>query len=206
MNAQPANRMKPPNAHVVSDVAASEQDKAIATIALAFATDPMMRWTFSDPGFYFEIVRKLIRAFGGNAFAHNSADQTGNFASVALWLPPNVEPDGKTMGEIFNALDRTPEQKKEGDDVFEQMNKFHPKEPHWYLPMIGTDPVHQGKGYGSALMEHAIRRCERDRLPAYLESSNPVNIPLYERFGFQVIGKIQSGSSPVLTPMFRPAR
>jgi hypothetical protein len=55
-------------------------------------------------------------------------------------------------------------------------------------------------------MEYAMRRCDRDRMPAYLESSNPVNIPLYERFGFQVIGKIQSGASPVLTPMFRPAR
>ena len=27
----------------------------------------------------------------------------------------------------------------------------------------------------------------------------------YERHGFKIIGKIQSGSSPVLTPMLRPA-
>jgi GNAT superfamily N-acetyltransferase len=206
MSAQPMTKMKQVNAHAVSDVAASEQDKAIATVALAFASDPMMRWTFSDPAFYFAIALRFIRTFGGNAFTHNSADQTGNFAAVALWLPPNVEPDGEAMGEIFEMLDRTPAQKKEGEGLFEQMEKFHPKEPHWYLPLIGTDPLHQGKGYGSALMEHAMRRCDHDHMPAYLESSNPVNIPLYERFGFQVIGKIQSGSSPVLTPMFRPAR
>jgi hypothetical protein len=31
-------------------------------------------------------------------------------------------------------------------------------------------------------------------------------VPLYERHGFKVIGEIQSGSSPTLTPMLRPAR
>jgi ribosomal protein S18 acetylase RimI-like enzyme len=206
MNAQPAAKMKQQTKHVVSDVAKTEQDKAIATVAIAFANDPMMRWSFPEPAMYFKVALRLIRAFGGNAFAHNSADQTGNLAAVALWLPPNVEPDHETMGEIFGMREQTPEQKKEGEDVFEQMGKFHPKEPHWYLPLIGTDPIHQGKGYGTALMEHAVRRCDRDRLPAYLESSSPANIPLYERFGFQVIGKIQSGASPVLTPMFRPAR
>lgn len=198
--------MQHPNAHIVSDIAASEQDKAIATIALAFAGDPMMRWSFGDAAQYWAIALKFIRAFGGNAFVHNSADQTGNMAAVALWLPPNVEPDADAMGEIFGSFERSPESDKDGQSLFEQMNKFHPKEPHWYLPLIGTDPIHQGKGYGSALMEHAMRRCDRDRMPAYLESSTSSNIPLYERFGFQVIGKIQSGSSPVLTPMFRPAR
>jgi GNAT superfamily N-acetyltransferase len=203
MSAQP--KMKQPVSHVVSDVAASEQDKAIATIAIAFANDPMMRWTFS-PAAYFKFALPLIRAFGGNAFIHNCADQVADFAAAALWLPPRVEPDHETMGKIFGSLDFSPAREKEGEVVFEQMERFHPKEPHWYLPLIGTDPIHQGKGYGTALMEYAMRRCDRDRMPAYLESSNPVNIPLYERFGFQVIGKIQSGSSPVLTPMFRPAR
>jgi GNAT superfamily N-acetyltransferase len=206
MNARQAATRKPPPTHLVSDVAAHEQAKAIATIALAFASDPMMRWTFSDPAFYFQIAQKFIRAFGGKAFTHNCADQTGDCAAVALWMPPNVEPDHKTMGKIFEALERSPELEKAGEGVFEQMNKYHPKEPHWYLPLIGTDPVHQHKGYGSALMAYAVRRCDRDRMPAYLESSNPVNVPLYERFGFEVIGKIQSGSSPVLTPMYRPAR
>jgi hypothetical protein len=29
---------------------------------------------------------------------------------------------------------------------------------------------------------------------------------LYQRFGFAVIGEIQAGSSPAITPMFRAAR
>jgi ribosomal protein S18 acetylase RimI-like enzyme len=86
------------------------------------------------------------------------------------------------------------------------MAKYHPSEPHWYLPMIGVDPAHQGKGHGDALMVHALRRCDRDRVPAYLESTNPRNISLYLRHGFQALGTIQVASSPTLVPMLRRPR
>eukprot|EP01041_Mallomonas_annulata_P030478 gene30478-52615_t len=63
------------------------------------------------------------------------------------------------------------------------MGQFHPEEPHWYLSMIGVDPSHHGQGLGSALLKAGLQRCDADGLPAYLESSNPKNVPLYERFG-----------------------
>ena len=89
--------------------------------------------------------------------------------------------------------------------VFEQMGQYHPDEPHWYLPLIGVDPAQQGKGYGSALLKYALRRCDEDGSPADSESSNPKNIPLYRRHGFEVLGTIQVGSSPPITPMLRRA-
>lgn len=182
----------------------ADQEKVFAVIALAFASDPMMRWSFPDPDRYLAIAPAFVRAFGGNAFAHNAADQIADFAA-ALWLPPGIEPDHEAMGAIIE-VNMPAARMQYGAGLFEQMGKFHPTEPHWYLPLIGTDPLHQGKGFGSALLEHAIRRCDKDRLPAYLESSSPGNVPLYERFGFKVIGTIQAGSSPPLIPMFRPAR
>jgi ribosomal protein S18 acetylase RimI-like enzyme len=90
--------------------------------------------------------------------------------------------------------------------IFEQMEKFHPAEPHWYLPMIGVDPARQGGGVGSALMAEALKVIDRNGAMAYLESSNPRNISLYKRHGFEVIGEIQSGSSPIVRPMLRKAR
>ena len=183
----------------------ADEAKAIATVALAFASDPMMRWSFPDPAKYMTVVPDFLRAFGGNAVTNGTADVAGEFAAVALWLPPGVEPDGEAMGKIIE--NHMPaENMEDGGGLVEQMNKFHPHEPHWYLPLIGTDPAHQGKGYGAALMTHAMKRCDESRLPAYLESSNPANVPFYERFGFKVMGKIQQGSSPMLTPMLRTAR
>ncbi|MGB8094962.1 MAG: N-acetyltransferase, partial [Pseudolabrys sp.] len=31
----------------------------------------------------------------------------------------------------------------------------------------------------------------------------PRNIPFYERHGFRIVGEIQHGSSPTMTPMLR---
>ena len=64
---------------------------------------------------------------------------------------------------------------------------------HWYLPLIGVDPFHQRKGYGSALLRHVLRLCDRDGTPAYLESTNPANVPLYERHGFRVLATSSGG-------------
>jgi len=41
---------------------------------------------------------------------------------------------------------------------------------------------------------------------AYLESTNPANLSLYQRHGFEFIGNIQAGTSPPLFPMIREPR
>jgi ribosomal protein S18 acetylase RimI-like enzyme len=90
--------------------------------------------------------------------------------------------------------------------VIEQMGSYHPAQPHWYLPLIGVDPTLQRKGYGSILLEHVLRDCDRDGRPAYLESSNPENISLYQRHGFEILGTIQIATSPPIIPMLRLSR
>jgi len=69
--------------------------------------------------------------------------------------------------------------------------------------MIGVDPPYQGRGYGAALLKYGLEQCDRDHAAAYLASTNPRNVPLYQRHGFEVLGKIQVGSSPPLVPMLR---
>lgn len=194
-----------PVTDAVKAVAPADRKRAVATVALAFASDPMMRWSFPDAERYFEIARDFMDAFGGHAVEHASADEIADFSAVALWLPPGVSADGEAMGAIIEA-NMPGDRMQDGAGLVEQMNKFHPHEPHWYLPLIGTDPTKQGRGYGSALLKHALARCDRDKLPAYLESSNPVNVPLYQRHGFEIIGTIQQGSSPELVPMLRKPR
>ena len=55
-------------------------------------------------------------------------------------------------------------------------------------------------------MKHVLAIIDESGLPAYLESSNPQNISLYERHGFEVVGRIQIGASPPVHPMLRSAR
>ena len=183
----------------------SDEAGAIDALTLAFSIDPMVRWSLPDPAKYLTIFPLIARAFGGNSFEVGTAYIANGFSGTALWLPPGIGSDEDSLARLFD--------ENVGDDVkedipsiFEQMEKFHPTEPHWYLPMIGVDPAYQGAGLGSALMTEALKAVDRDGLIAYLESSNPRNISLYERHGFEVIGEIQSGSSPVLRPMLRKAR
>ena len=86
------------------------------------------------------------------------------------------------------------------------MQAVHPEEPHWYLAIIGSDPTVRGSGCGHALMRSRLDRCDAEHAPAYLESSNPDNIPYYNRFGFEVTGEIVMPDGPTLWPMWRQPR
>jgi GNAT superfamily N-acetyltransferase len=179
-----------------------EQNAAIDVITLAFSSDPMARWALPDPATYLSVMPEIARAFGGNGFAHGTVHLVDGGLAAAMWLPPNVEPDSDRLASITE--EHVPNDRLDDMmDVFEKMDAYHPKEPCWYLPLIGVDPACQGRGYGSALLRHALDRCDRDGIIAYLESSNPRNISLYLRHGFVALGQIQAGSSPTLVPMLR---
>jgi GNAT superfamily N-acetyltransferase len=87
------------------------------------------------------------------------------------------------------------------------VEKAHPAAPHFHLAVLGTDPDHQGKGLGAAVIAPMLERCDREGVPAYLESSNPRNIPFYARHGFVESDPIPliDGCPPV-TPMWREPR
>jgi ribosomal protein S18 acetylase RimI-like enzyme len=189
----------------VKTATTADQDSAVDTVVLAFAADPIARWCWPDAHQYLTAMPRFTVAFGGAAFKHGSAHCTADYAGAALWLPPNVHSDEETLGQI---VEQTSSPAIRGDlfTMLEQMGKYHPDEPHWYLPLIGVDPARQGRGYGGALLSHALRQCDREQAPAYLESTNPRNTPLYQRHGFEVIGQIQVGSSPPLVPMLRRPR
>ena len=175
------------------------------TVVLAFSADPAARWLYPDPHQYAVNFPSIVRIFGGKAFEQGSAYSVGDFSGAALWLPPDVHPDDETLvGLIQQTVSN--ERQEEIFAALEQMGSYHPSEPHWYLPLIGVDPALHGKGYGSALMEHALIQCDRDQKVAYLESSNPKNITLYERHGFGLLGTIQVGASPPMLPMLRKPR
>jgi ribosomal protein S18 acetylase RimI-like enzyme len=195
------NPMKAVPASIVGTVAPADIYRAIAVLVLAFTNDPVVRWKYPDPAQYLRLFPNFVRAFGGGALAQETARYVGHHVGVALWLPPGAELDHVAIDASLPAG-----REAEIAAVFEELASYHPSEPHWYLPLIGVDPAYQRKGYGAALLEETLRRCDRDHIAAYLESTNPVNIALYQRHGFKLQGTVQVGSSPPLFPMLRPAR
>jgi ribosomal protein S18 acetylase RimI-like enzyme len=182
-----------------------EQDAVIDTLTLAFSTDPAVRYMFPNPAGYLKAFPRLAAAMAGSALAAGTAWVDDGGAAAALWLAPGAEADREAIIALVGET-VAPERQAVLGALGEEMQAFHPDEPHWYLSMIGVDPSRQGQGLGAALLKAGLARCDADGLPAYLESSSPKNVPLYERHGFEVIGLIRPGDHPGLIPMYRPAR
>jgi ribosomal protein S18 acetylase RimI-like enzyme len=189
---------------VASITGDAEIERAIATLVLAFATDPVARWMYSDPHQYLAHMPRLFGALGTSSFEARTAERTVDGIGVAIWLPPGVHGDDGPLEAVI-AESIVQERQAEVTALFEQTEHYRPAKPHWYLSLIGVETLHRNNGCGAALLQHRLRQCDRELLPAYLWSSNPLNISLYERHGFKISGTIQVGSSPSIFPMLRCA-
>jgi len=191
---------------VVRDIEeTSEQARVVSVQLMAFSADPVMRWLFPEAHDYTQSFPRFVRAFCSPAFEQGTIHVAGNFWGAALWLAPGVHVDQPAVEKVVreslpdSALGETVA-------VLQEMDRYHITEPHWYLPTIGVDPTHQGKGVGSALLRHALAQVDEQGMPGYLESSNPANVPLYQRHGFEVLGEIRAEGGPPIFPMLRPPR
>ena len=186
----------------VAIASSSEEALVVDALVRAFVSDPVVRWTWPNLRAYITHFPNFIKAFGGRAFSQGSAYCTDGYAGAALWLPPGIHPDEEALNNIFQ---QTVSEQQQPDlfAMFEEMDHYHPDEPHWYLPLIGVVPTRQSQGCGAALMHQALLQCDRNQTPAYLEATSARSIPFYQRHGFKVLGTIQVGTSPPLFPMLR---
>lgn len=196
------NRTLEQTANLIRTATNAEQKYIIAGILLAFSSDPVVRWMYPDPYQYLTHFPRFVQAFSGKAFIQKTVYCIDGYSGAALWIPPGVELD---VDLVTDVLQHSIFESEQADvlAVREQKRLYQLQEAHWYLPLMGIEPNQQGKGYGSALMQHVLVQCDRDRTPAYLEASKPANIRFYERHGFERLGTIQSGASPSIVPMLR---
>ena len=183
----------------------SHESSMVATITMAFSTDPVARWMYPKSSDYFRWFPNFVRAFAGRSIEDLTAIVTTNYSGVALWLAPGAHPDEDALARLVEES-LPPERRTELFDLFEKMGASHPAQDHWYLPLIGVDSSRQNSGIGSGLIKFGLERSDREGLPAYLESTNPRNVPLYRRFGFEALDEIRVGSAPPLLRMWRGRR
>ena len=183
----------------------AEINEAIATLVLAFAADPVARWMYRTPDQYLRHIPRLFRALGAGSFEAGAAYRSADGAGVAIWFPPGVHGDNALV-EAAIADGVIGDLQGEIDELFEMTEHYRPSEPHWYLSLIGVEAVQRSKGYGAALLAHALHQCDDEHRAAYLWSSNQQNTSIYQRHGFEVVTTIQVGSSPPIFPMLRHSR
>lgn len=166
----------------------------VDTLVAAFVKDPVLRHLFPDE----ETYPRHAATFFGDLFdkrVHRSSIWTiGGCASVAVWEPP-VESSVAAQG--------SPAKVRYPADVQARVQSYDdavhaalPTYPFWYLGVLGTHPDSAGRGWGRAVMRAGLARAAADGLPAILETSNPANVELYRRAGWEVVGSL---SEPVPT-------
>ncbi|UXA16400.1 GNAT family N-acetyltransferase [Mycobacterium sp. SMC-4] len=182
-------------------------------LGTAFFDDPLMVWMIPDSA---RRARALPRIFAAMTRHHFLAGQAvevarrdGDLGAAALWDPPGRwkqtrREELRMMPAFLLAMGR---HSGRGQAMAELMKSQHPEEPHWYLAVIGSDPAVRGAGFGKALMESRLDRCDAEGAPAYLESTKESNIGYYLRFGFEVTGEIRMpDGGPAIWPMWRQPR
>ena len=182
----------------------NDREKVLSIVLMGFSTDPFLRWICPEAENYL-LFKEGFDAFGGKALETNTTYVAEGYKGTALWLPPNTEADEE---RFIKAVEKNvaPEKHEPLFKILEEMEEYHPSETCWYLPIIAVDPYYQNQGIGSLLMKHALEKVDSDGVPAYLESSNPRNMSLYKRYGFETMGQIQEEDSPLIHPMIREAR
>jgi GNAT superfamily N-acetyltransferase len=172
----------------------------------AFLDDPVLTYVLPDLASREKRSPRLWRTIASVAIAPDKGEVwiTDSRDAAAVWLAPNRWKDRpKDLVRQLPLLTSFGRSLGRGLQLQQLMQKHHPREPHWYLQTLGTDPSQQGKGLGSALLAPVLERCDHDGIPAYLESSKAANIPFYERHGFRVTEEMVLPDGPTIYPMWR---
>jgi GNAT superfamily N-acetyltransferase len=184
---------------------------ATAALAAAFADYALVRALAPDPGRRPAVAEAFCRLLVRYSIRHGTAYATADRAGVACWLPPGREwlstvalvregalgllwHLGWRSGRTFLRLT---------DTIDAERKRLHPGR-HWYLNLLGVAPGGQGRGLSRAVLRPVFETADRDRVPCYLETQCEVNVAIYRRFGFEVVGDVELAPGLRNWAMVRP--
>lgn len=154
---------------MVRPVEPEEIAQAGRLLARAFHEGPLGRLVVPEESDRARLWPKLFEALVRSDHLYGEAERLDDFWAVTTWLPPGeeeataeklhragwddlpaelpLESIGQILGAIVSAV------------------RSAAPEPHWHLRLLAVDPDRQGRGLGSALLEHGLRRAQRGGRP-----------------------------------------
>jgi GNAT superfamily N-acetyltransferase len=187
-------------------LATLEDTELAAGIAAAgFFDDPVMSWVMPDPEYRLGNLTTGFRGLANSFLPDRGTVHLLDDACVTFWRTPDYEYPGRGENALDDGESPFPPDVSERFGILGRaLDDSHPHEtPHWYLNVISTLPDRQGQGLGARTLQPVLAICDRDGVAAYLESSNPRNMTLYRRQGFEQTGEIPLPDGPSLYPMWR---
>lgn len=173
-------------------------------LARAFYDDPVTAWFYPDDARRMRHARRFFAIRLRQLAGHGLMFTTTELAGAALWAPPgHWRESARQSLRMLPMLPALLPRIALTSRAVREIESCHPREPHYYLSALGTDPDKQGGGVGSALLSEMLQRCDETGAAAYLESSRETNVSFYARHGFAVTERIELPQGPPLWLMWR---
>lgn len=195
--------------HDIHLATSTEMNMVADILGSAFVDDPILEWLCGEPAIYSSLfLLEIDTLYKQHRHIYLNKDKTG----AAIWLPPGVAVKPALHWRLFPTAFQLIRESglkslQRSSQFVQLMAQWHIQEPHFYLHAVGASLGNQGRGLGSALLKAGLKACDEAAIPAYLESTNEKNNPLYERFGFEVIGEQRlPDGGPMIWFMQRPKR
>lgn len=186
-------------------------------LSRAFRDDPVVQYIFRGASntaraldWFFTVTARCGRMRGDQVYT-----TAGRVDGVAIWLSPGEYPLGLLRmvraGMILAPVKLGPAALARFMRVMDPLEHLHKRDAppqHWYLQFLGVDPPLQGQGIGGALMQPVLARADAEALSCYLETTNGRTVPLYERYGFEIVaeGDLPKGGPRFWTMKREPQR
>jgi ribosomal protein S18 acetylase RimI-like enzyme len=189
----------------VRPVHATDVAPLAAVLARAFHDDPVTRWVYAAERRRAKWAGRFFRWQLERLASLDASWTTGDRDGAALWaLPERWREDGRETLTLLRqtlpgVLPRLPRVLR----GLGQVEARHPGQRHLYLAVLGVDPAAQGNGVGSRLIRPGLELCDREGLPAYLETGRERNLAFYGRHGFRVLDELQLPAGPPVWFLWR---
>jgi GNAT superfamily N-acetyltransferase len=192
---------------VTTRLATSNDTRELANVlARAFEHDPIYLWSFGESNLQWS--RRFFRWQLRRLMPQRVTWTTPERGGAAVWALPDQWRE--TTAELLRLIViTTPAIRRRLRTVVAGLtliDERHPVEPHLYLALLGVEPRHQGRGIGSSLLAPGLERCDREGLPAYLETGRERNVDFYARHGFVQTGRVDVPDGPPVWTLWREPR
>jgi ribosomal protein S18 acetylase RimI-like enzyme len=168
--------------------------QALATLVQAFAFDPMATYFFPQAPERGIGLAHIFRMALRHGLRGGAVDAVHDGGGVAIWLRSERAtmslPRMIRMGLLAAALRvgyAATRRIMRFLQWMEEQRQQSVASRHWYLLNLAVRPELQGQGLGSILLRSGLDRAQLQGVPCFLETTNPRNVPFYEKHGFRMI-------------------
>jgi ribosomal protein S18 acetylase RimI-like enzyme len=189
---------------------ATEQDiPAMADmLSRAFHEDPIVEWVFQDEQIRPKYTRRFFAGRARVLIGQREIHLADDGAAAAMWARPDEwrDPPLQALKELAILVPGVGRRVMHVMRGLVRVEAHHPKPPHWYLAVLGTEPDRQGEGLATALLKGVLEDCDSNEVPAYLETGTERNVAFYTRHGFKVREELRLPKGPPIWLMWREPR